>query len=69
MTVGITYLVWVEIRVKHNNGIRAPQVDTNPSGTCRQDVYEHVRIFLVELVHILLSIGLLCVAVLVKAKD
>lgn len=59
-----THLVRVEIRVKYDDGICAIQVDSNASCSSSEHVDENIRVRLIELVHSLLTIGLLSVPVL-----
>lgn len=59
-----TYLMRVEVWVEYDDSICGPQIDTDTSCSSTKDVYEDIRIRLVELVHVLLTVSLLRVAIL-----
>jgi hypothetical protein len=54
----------VEIRVKNNDCIRAPEVDTHTTSSSAQEIDEDIRAWAIELIHILLSVRLFCRAIL-----
>ena len=60
----------VEIGVEDDYSVCTPQVDPDASSACRQKVNKDVRVGLVEFVHVLLTVGLLRVAILTRSvKD
>ena len=51
-------LMWIEIGIKDDNGVRSCQVNADTPSPRTQDVDEDVRARLVKLIHILLTIDL-----------
>lgn len=61
----------IEVGVEDDDSICAPKVDADAARTSCQEVYENIRILLIEFIHPLLTERLLCIAVLfrfVRAK-
>ena len=58
------YLMGIEIRIKDDDCVCAPQVDSNTTSSCGENIYEDFRSRTIELVHALLSFRLLRVSVL-----
>jgi hypothetical protein len=63
-----TYLVGIEIWIEDDDGIRTPQVNSDPTSSCREKVDENIRPRTIELVHPFLTLGLLRVPVLTQGK-
>lgn len=64
MTWHDMYLMWIEIWIEYDDGVRTPEIDPDATSSCGQEIDEHVRTWSVELVHALLTIGLLRVPIL-----
>lgn len=60
----VTYLVRIEVRIEYDDRVRGPEIDTDTSSSSTQDVYERIRVRLVELIHVPLTVSLLCVTIL-----
>jgi hypothetical protein len=58
------YLMGIEIRIKDDDCVCAPQVDSNPTSSRGEKIDEYFRALTIELVHALLSFRLLRVSVL-----
>lgn len=58
------YLVWIEVRVEDDHGVRSVEVDANATSPCGQKVDKGVRPGSVELVNALLPERARCVTVL-----
>lgn len=54
----------VEIWIEDDYSIRTPEIDSDATSSCREEVDEYIRVRTVELVHALLAIGLLRIPVL-----
>ena len=54
----------IEIRIKDDDCVCAPQVDSNPTGSRGEKIDEDFRSLTIELIHALLSFRLLRVSVL-----
>lgn len=58
------YLMGVEVRIKDDDGVCAPQVDSNTTSSRGKKINENIGSLTIELIHSLLSIRLLRVSVL-----
>lgn len=58
------YLMWVEVRVKDDNGISGVKVDTNPTSPRSQKVDEDIRAGFIEFINALLPERARCIAIL-----
>jgi hypothetical protein len=54
----------IEIRIKDDDCVCAPQVDSNPTSSCGEKIDEDIGSLTIELIHALLSFRLLRVSVL-----
>jgi hypothetical protein len=54
----------IEIRIEDNDGVCAPQVDSDPAGSRGENIYENVGSMTIELVHAFLSFRLFGISVL-----
>lgn len=68
MNLAGTYLVGIEIWIEDNDGIRAPQVDSDSASSRGEKVDENIRPRTIELVHPSLTLRLLCVSILIQGK-
>lgn len=53
----------VKIWTEDDYSIRTPEIDSDATSPCREEVDEYIRFRTVELVHALLAIGLLRIPV------
>ena len=58
----------IEIRIKDDDCVRAPQVDSNPTGSRGEKIDENIGSLAIELIHALLSFRLFRVSVLAYGK-
>jgi len=54
----------IEIRVENNDGVCAPQVDSDPASSRGEKIDENIGSLAIELVHAFLSIRLFRISVL-----
>jgi hypothetical protein len=59
-----TYLMGIEIRIEDNDGVRTPQVDSDPTSSGGEKIYKNIGPMTIKLVHSFLSFGLLRIPVL-----
>ena len=60
----LAYLVRIEVGIEDDHRVRCPEINPDTSSTRRQNVHEYIGVWLVELIHVFLTIRLLGVAIL-----
>jgi hypothetical protein len=63
-----TYLMGIEIGIKNDNRVCAPQVDSDPASSRGEKIDENIGSLTIEFIHVLLSLRLFRVSVLVWVK-